>query len=181
MERRALLEHAIATLIGNRRRHFPFRRRRLQTLSPAMPPSVPSTLLERRPDIAAAERRGLPRPINRSASRAPRSFANVTINLSGGTQDTGLSLLKMRNSIWSVGPAVTLPIFDGGARWPISGAPKQPIWRPSHTIEARFGTRFREARGCSGRLKMVSERGAEHEHRFRQRTKSPEHIARALS
>ena len=43
-------------------------------------------------------------------------FPRFTINLSGGTEDTGLSLFNARNSIWSLGPAVTLPLFDGGAR-----------------------------------------------------------------
>ena len=38
------------------------------------------------------------------------------INLSGGTQDTGLSLFNFRNSIWTLGPTITLPIFDAGQR-----------------------------------------------------------------
>ena len=43
-------------------------------------------------------------------------FPRLTINLSAGTQDTGLNLLNFRNSIWSVGPAISLPLFDGGQR-----------------------------------------------------------------
>jgi multidrug efflux system outer membrane protein len=113
--RRALLEHAIATLIGKPASAFSLPSAAALPTAPLVPPGVPSSLLERRPDIAAAERQVAAANASIGVARAA-FFPRLTINLSGGTQDTGLSLLNMRNSIWSVGPAVTLPIFDGGSR-----------------------------------------------------------------
>ena len=115
MAQRALLEHAIATLIGKPASSFALSPAPLLNGAPAVPAGVPSTLLERRPDIAAAERQVAAANAEIGIARAA-FFPRLTIKLSGGTEDTGLSLLNMRNSIWSVGPAITLPIFDGGAR-----------------------------------------------------------------
>ena len=113
--RRALFEHAIATLVGKPASVFSIHMAGMPTSLPTLPAGVPSTLLQRRPDIAAAERRVAAANQSIGIARAA-FFPRVTINLAGGTQDTGINLLNFRNSIWSVGPAITLPIFDGGAR-----------------------------------------------------------------
>jgi len=113
--RRALYENAIATLVGKPASSFSVPQAPMSTVAPKTPPGVPSGLLERRPDIAAAERRVAAANQSIGVARAA-FFPRLTINLSGGTEDTGLSLFNMRNSIWSLGPTVTLPIFDGGAR-----------------------------------------------------------------
>jgi NodT family efflux transporter outer membrane factor (OMF) lipoprotein len=112
--RRAPLEHAIATLIGVPASGFSLPARGRFVASPRIPVGAPSQLLERRPDIAAAERRVA--SANRAVGVARAAFfPRFTINLSGGTQDTGVSLFNWRNSVWSLGPTMTLPIFDGGA------------------------------------------------------------------
>lgn len=112
--RRALLEHAVATLIGRAASDFSLPAKGRFVATPRIPPSAPSQLLERRPDIAAAERRAA--SANRTIGVARAAFfPRFTMNLSGGTQDTGVSLFNMRNSVWSLGPSMTLPIFDGGA------------------------------------------------------------------
>ncbi|ARN80454.1 efflux transporter outer membrane subunit [Methylocystis bryophila] len=112
--RRALLEHAIAILAGRAPEGFSLPSSQTRVASPTIPLGAPSELLERRPDIAAAERRVYSANLSIGVARAA-FFPRFTINLAGGTQDTGLSLFNARNSLWSVGPAVTLPIFDGGA------------------------------------------------------------------
>ncbi len=112
--RRAPLEHAIATLIGTPASGFSLPAKGRLVASPRIPVSAPSQLLERRPDIAAAERRVA--SANRAIGVARAAFfPRFTFNLSGGTQDTGVSLFNWRNSVWSLGPSMTLPIFDGGA------------------------------------------------------------------
>lgn len=113
--RRALVEHAIATLIGKPASTFSIPLAERPLALPHIPTGLPSTLLQRRPDVAAAERRLAAANESIGIARAA-FFPRVSINIAGGTQDTGLSLLSLKNSVWSVGPAVTLPIFDGGAK-----------------------------------------------------------------
>jgi outer membrane protein, multidrug efflux system len=113
--RRAALEHAIATLIGAPASSFSLARAHDSKLFAPPPRAVPSDLLQRRPDIAAAERRVAAANAEIGVARAA-FFPRFLINLSGGVQDTGIGLLSVRNALWSVGPAVTLPIFDSGAK-----------------------------------------------------------------
>jgi outer membrane protein, multidrug efflux system len=113
--RRALLEHAIATLIGKPASSFALPPAPVLGRIPLVPAGAPASLLERRPDIAAEERQVAAANASIGVARAA-FFPRLMINLTGGTEDTGLSLLNFRNSVWSVGPAVTLPLFDAGLR-----------------------------------------------------------------
>jgi outer membrane protein, multidrug efflux system len=112
---RALYEHAIATLIGRPASGFAVPPAGRGGHLPVIPHGVPSTLLERRPDIAAAERETA--AANETIGVARTAFyPTFTINLLAGEQDTGLNLISLSNSFWSVGPTVYLPIFDAGKR-----------------------------------------------------------------
>ena len=112
---RALYEHAIATLIGRPASDFSIPPVARSAALPVIPHGVPSTLLERRPDIAAAERETA--AANQSIGIARTAFfPRFTINLLAGEQDTGINLLSLSNSLWSVGPTVYLPLFDAGLR-----------------------------------------------------------------
>jgi NodT family efflux transporter outer membrane factor (OMF) lipoprotein len=112
---RALYEHAIATLIGRPASGFSVPPMARGGHLPTIPRGVPSTLLERRPDIAAAERETA--AANETIGIARTVFyPSFTINLLAGEQDTGLNLLNLSNSLWSVGPTIYLPLFDAGKR-----------------------------------------------------------------
>jgi outer membrane protein, multidrug efflux system len=81
----------------------------------AIPQTIPSTLLERRPDIAGMERRMA--QANRTIGIARAAFyPNVSFRLGGGFEDDAFSLFKLANSFWSYGSGVSLPVFQGGYR-----------------------------------------------------------------
>ena len=81
----------------------------------SLPQTVPSTLLERRPDIAAMERRMA--QANRTIGIARAAFfPDVAFRLGGGLEDSGLNLLSLANSFWAYGSSFSIPIFQGGYR-----------------------------------------------------------------
>ncbi len=114
MARRALLEHAIATLVGKPASSFSIPMAPVIVVNPRGPAAAPLSLLERRPDIAAAERQVA--AANEQIGIAKTAFyPRLFLNLSAGTEDRGLRLFDLQNALYSIGPSVTLPIFDGGA------------------------------------------------------------------
>ena len=80
-----------------------------------IPQTIPSTLLERRPDIAGMERRMAEASREIGIARAA-FFPNVSFRLTGGFEDGGVNLFKLVNSFWSYGSTVSLPVFMGGYR-----------------------------------------------------------------
>jgi NodT family efflux transporter outer membrane factor (OMF) lipoprotein len=113
---RAQFEHAIAVLIGKPPAEVTIAPVAQQTDIPDIPPGVPSTLLERRPDIATAER-------NVAAANAQIGVAeaafypNITLAASAGVSSLMLQkLFTAESRVWSFGTTLVQTIFDGGAR-----------------------------------------------------------------
>ena len=117
---RAKFEHALAVLTGKNASLFHVPERPLDLKPLVVPPDLPSELLERRPDIAAAERRMA--AANASVGVATAAFyPTVKLIASAGFQTGDLNanrnasdLFVWPSNFWAVGPSVTLPLFQGG-------------------------------------------------------------------
>jgi len=113
---RTQFEHAIATLIGKPPAAFSLPARPLTTLPPGVPTGLPSELLERRPDIAAAERRVAEANEQIGIAKAAY-YPTVVLNASIGFEGSSFgNLLNASSLFWSVGASITQLIFDGGRR-----------------------------------------------------------------
>ncbi|MCC7060404.1 MAG: efflux transporter outer membrane subunit [Burkholderiaceae bacterium] len=113
---RAQLEHALAVLTGRAPADLTLAAGPLVEAIPAVPAGVPSRLLERRPDIAGAERRVAAANAQIGVARAAY-YPSLTLSADGGFRATRLGdWLTLPSRVWSLGPALAGMIFDGGAR-----------------------------------------------------------------
>lgn len=113
---RAQFEHAIALLVGQPASNFSIPTEALKTPPPAIPFGLPSQLLERRPDIAAAER-GMAQANAQIGVARAAYFPTLTLSASAGFQSTDASSwFTLPSRIWAVGPALSETIFDAGLR-----------------------------------------------------------------
>lgn len=109
-------EHAIAVLIGEAPAGFGIAVVERQVAPPILPAGLPSVLLERRPDIAAAERRAAAANARIGVARAAL-FPSITLGASGGFEAASGALLSAANGFWALGPlSSALSLLDGGRR-----------------------------------------------------------------
>ncbi len=113
---RAQVEHAIALLIGKAPADVSVSVLPVSAQPPPIPVGLPSELLERRPDIAAAERRVAQANALIGVAEAAY-FPTVSLGASGGFESTNFSRwISAPSRFWSVGPTITETVFDGGLR-----------------------------------------------------------------
>lgn len=113
---RAQLEHAIAVLTGRPPAGFAIAPAEYAPKPPAAPSALPAELLERRPDIAAAERRVAAANAQIGVAEAAW-FPTATLSASYGFQTAAAAQwFTLPSRFWSIGPALALPLLDGGRR-----------------------------------------------------------------
>lgn len=139
---RAQLEHAIAVLVGVPASDFSVAAAPLDATPPAIPAGVPSTLLERRPDVAAAERTVASANAQIGVATAAY-YPTVSLGASGGFESSDVeSWLEWPARIWSFGPSVTETVFDGGKRGALTaqarGAYDEQVATYRQTVLAAF-------------------------------------------
>ena len=115
-ERRAQREHAIAVLIGEPPAQLSLPASDVPLALPAIPAGLPSALLQRRPDVAAAERRVA--AANADVGEATSAFfPDLVLSATGGLESSHLaSWLALPSRFWAIGPALAGTLFDGGRR-----------------------------------------------------------------
>ncbi|HJV54133.1 MAG TPA: efflux transporter outer membrane subunit [Noviherbaspirillum sp.] len=112
---RAALEHAIAVLLGKAPADFALAPAAWSAVVPQVPTGVPSTLLQRRPDIAAAERRVAAANEQIGIARAAY-FPNVGLNASYGSAGSRVAdLFSASTTVWSLGLSAAQTLFNAGA------------------------------------------------------------------
>jgi NodT family efflux transporter outer membrane factor (OMF) lipoprotein len=113
---RAELEHAIAVLTGKPPADLTIPQAPLGVAPPAIPVELPAELLERRPDVAAAERRVAAANAQIGVATAAY-FPSLTLSASGGFASSTLAnLFSLPNRFWSIGPSLLATVFDAGRR-----------------------------------------------------------------
>ena len=113
---RAQFENAIAVLMGQAPADFNLAATTAIPALPQIPLELPSQLLERRPDIAAAERSVMAANANIGVAKAAY-YPDLTLSMSGGySSSTFTNWISLPNRFWSVGPQLAMTLFDGGQR-----------------------------------------------------------------
>ena len=153
---RAQYEHAIAMLIGRPPAELTVGHHDLAGTPPRAPVTIPSTLLERRPDIAQAER--TMQEQNALIGVAEAAFF-PDISLSGVLQWIGKNPLPFSaaNEVWSLGAAATQPIFDGGLHSAQLDAARAAYWQSVATYRQTVLTAFQGVEDELAALRLLSQ------------------------
>ena len=155
---RAQAEHAIALLIGVPPAEFSLPPSPITTASlPLIPAGVPSALLERRPDIAAAERRAAAANAQIGIATAAY-YPHVTLGATGGLESGVLgTLLSTSSFFWSLGAAAAGTLFDGGRRGALTEQARQAYEAQVAGYRQSVLNAFREVEDSLAALRVMND------------------------
>jgi NodT family efflux transporter outer membrane factor (OMF) lipoprotein len=152
---RAQFEHAIAILIGKPPADFSLAAAPLNDQPPGIPIGLPSELLQRRPDIAASERRVAEANQQIGIARAAY-FPTVTLGGSAGFAGTqGSNWFTWPSGFWAVGPALVQTLFDGGRRRAVSESARANYDATVATYRQTSLTAFQEVEDNVAALRIL--------------------------
>jgi NodT family efflux transporter outer membrane factor (OMF) lipoprotein len=157
---RAAVEHAIAVLIGKPASTFSIAPKPMSDAPPSVPSGVPSELLERRPDIAAAERRVA--AANAQLGVATAAFyPRLILSGTAGFESSPLgSLLTGTSSFWSIGPALLVNVFDAGRRRAVADQARAEQDLATAVYRQAVLVAFREVEDQLASLRILDEEAA---------------------
>ena len=154
---RSQLEHAIAVLIGTPPAAFALPPETHSSPILVIPPGLPSELLERRPDIAAAERR-MAAANAQIGVAAAAYFPAIRLGAAAGVESAGLGTwLSWPSRFWSLGPILAATLFDGGLRQAQSEQALASYDASVATYRQSVLTAFQEVEDALATLKTLEE------------------------
>jgi NodT family efflux transporter outer membrane factor (OMF) lipoprotein len=154
---RAAFEHAIAVLIGKSPAQFSLPSSPLRAVPPAVPPGLPSDLLERRPDIAASERRMQESNAQIGVAKSAY-YPLVTLSGSGGFESgVFTTLLQGPSGLWSVGAAASETLFDAGKRHAMMQQAQSAYRESIDTYRQTVLTAFQEVEDNLAALRILND------------------------
>jgi NodT family efflux transporter outer membrane factor (OMF) lipoprotein len=154
---RAQLEHAIALLIGKPPAAFSLSSTSLATAIPFIPSGLPSELLERRPDIASAERKMAAANAQIGIAKAAY-YPAVRLSASAGFEAASLaSWFTWPSRFWAIGSAVSASLFDGGLRKAQSDQAKAAYDATVASYQQTVLTAFQEVEDNLAALRILDE------------------------
>ncbi|CAM9379493.1 unnamed protein product [Phaeothamnion confervicola] len=157
---RAQLEHAIAVLLGKPPGVFSMPAASLSAVPPPVPAGLPADLLERRPDIAAAERRVAAANAQVGVAKAAW-FPTTTLSAAYGFQTAQSSQwFTLPSRFWSIGPALAETIFDGGRRRAASDQARAAFEASVANYRQAVLTGFQEVEDNLAALRILEEEAA---------------------
>jgi NodT family efflux transporter outer membrane factor (OMF) lipoprotein len=158
---RAQYEHAIAVLIGQPPNSFSLSTQPLEATPPSIPTGLPSQLLERRPDIASAERRAAEGNEQIGIARAAY-FPTVGLSAAGGFESGSLAnIFDASNLLYAIGPTANYDIFDFGLRKNTSAQARAVFEQNSADYRQTVLTAFQQVEDNLAALRVLATEAAQ--------------------
>ena len=157
---RAQYEHAIAVLVGEPASSFTLAPAPIAAEPPAIPAGLPSALLERRPDVAGAERRVAAANAEIGVARTAY-YPLLALTGVGGFESASLGTwLAGASNFWSIGPAALMTVFDGGRRRAINEQARAVYTQTTAAYQETVLVAFREVEDNLAALRLLDEEAA---------------------